>query len=127
MLGAWKQEVTIQQCTGVTPMRRLIEEYFDAWEEGTPERVLPYFSEDVVINLRSQATKLVGGQRCGSCVMEQRQIEILGKVFLVVGGNRKCLICDAIFEPRKASEHAAILWINASREQVSRNSGSSFD
>ena len=38
--------------------------------------------------------------------MEQSQIEIVGKVFLVVGSMRRCLICDGVFTPTQASEHA---------------------
>ena len=38
--------------------------------------------------------------------MEQIQIEIVGKVFVVVEGKRKCLICDGVFTPRQAAQHA---------------------
>ena len=38
--------------------------------------------------------------------MEQKQIEVLSKVFTVVGGKRKCLICDGVFTPRQAANHA---------------------
>ena len=41
--------------------------------------------------------------------MEQTQIEIVGKAFVVVGGKRKCLICEGVFSPREAAEHAATL------------------
>jgi hypothetical protein len=34
-----------------------------------------------------------------------KSIEIVGKVFIAVGGKRKCLICGAIFTPTQA--HAA--------------------
>jgi len=34
------------------------------------------------------------------------QIEIVGKVFIAVGGKRKCLICGAIFTPTQAAQHA---------------------
>ena len=38
--------------------------------------------------------------------MEQKQIEVVGKVLVVVGGKRKCLICDGIFTPTQAANHA---------------------
>jgi hypothetical protein len=38
--------------------------------------------------------------------MKQTQIEIVGKVFVVVGGKRKCLICEGMFSPRQAANHA---------------------
>ena len=40
-----------------------------------------------------------------SSLNEASQIEI-GKVFVVVGGKRKCLICDGVFTPTQAAEHA---------------------
>ncbi len=40
--------------------------------------------------------------------MEQKQIEVVGKVFVVVGGKRRCLICDGMFTPTQAANHAAI-------------------
>jgi hypothetical protein len=40
--------------------------------------------------------------------MKQDQVEIVGKVFAVVGPDmRQCLICDAIFTRQGAAEHAA--------------------
>jgi hypothetical protein len=38
--------------------------------------------------------------------MRQTQIEIVDKVFVVVRGKRKCLICDCIFAPKQAENHA---------------------
>lgn len=38
--------------------------------------------------------------------MRQTQIEIVGKVIVVVGGKRKCLICDGVFAPTQTAEHA---------------------
>jgi hypothetical protein len=38
--------------------------------------------------------------------MEQKQIEVVGKVFVVVGGKRRCLICDGMFTPTQAANHA---------------------
>ena len=38
--------------------------------------------------------------------MKQDHVEFVGKVFVVVGGVRRCLICDGMFTPKHASEHA---------------------
>jgi hypothetical protein len=40
--------------------------------------------------------------------MEQQQIEVVGKVFVVVGGNRKCLVCEGMFTPAQAANHATV-------------------
>ena len=39
--------------------------------------------------------------------MNKSQIEIVGKVFVVVRGMRRCLICENVFTPTEAAEHAA--------------------
>lgn len=39
--------------------------------------------------------------------MKQSQIEKVGKIFVVVGGMRRCLICDGMFTPTQAANHAA--------------------
>ena len=41
--------------------------------------------------------------------MKGMQIETVGKVFIVVRGMRRCLICDGVFPPREAADHAATL------------------
>ena len=38
--------------------------------------------------------------------MEQKPIEVVGKVFVVVGGERRCLVCEGIFTPTQAAERA---------------------
>ena len=38
--------------------------------------------------------------------MNKCQIEAVGKVFVVVRGMRRCLICDRVFTPRQAADHA---------------------
>jgi hypothetical protein len=38
--------------------------------------------------------------------MNQTQIETVEKVFVVVRGMRRCLICDHVFTPKQAAEHA---------------------
>jgi hypothetical protein len=38
--------------------------------------------------------------------MTETQIEVVGKVFVVVSGERRCLICDGIFTPKEATQHA---------------------
>jgi hypothetical protein len=40
--------------------------------------------------------------------MEQ-QIESVGKVFEVVGGKRRCLVCEGTFTPTQAATHAVSL------------------
>lgn len=41
--------------------------------------------------------------------MEQEEIEMVGKVFVVVGGKRKCLVCEGVFTPIQAANHAATI------------------
>ena len=41
--------------------------------------------------------------------MEHNQIEFAGKVFVVVSGKRKCLICDGVFTPTQAVNHAVTI------------------
>jgi hypothetical protein len=41
--------------------------------------------------------------------MEQHQIESVGKVFEVVGERRKCLICERMFTPMQAANHATTI------------------
>ena len=41
--------------------------------------------------------------------MGQNQIEVVGKVFVVLGGKRRCLICDGVFTRQSAAEHATTL------------------
>jgi hypothetical protein len=41
--------------------------------------------------------------------MKNSQPECVGKVFLVFRGVRRCLICDGLFTPREASDHAVTL------------------
>jgi hypothetical protein len=60
MLSCCKEQVVIQQHDEASPVRLFMEQYFEAWGGGVPERVLSYFSEDVVIKLRGQAVALVG-------------------------------------------------------------------
>jgi hypothetical protein len=42
-------------------------------------------------------------------VDKQQQIEMIGKVFVVACGIRRCLICDRVFTPKEAAEHASVL------------------
>ena len=37
---------------------------------------------------------------------KQQQIEMIGKVFVVTCGMRRCLICDGVFTPTQAANHA---------------------
>jgi hypothetical protein len=38
--------------------------------------------------------------------MKEAQIETVGKVFIVVRGMRRCLICDCVLPPTQAVNHA---------------------
>jgi hypothetical protein len=40
--------------------------------------------------------------------MEQQQIEVVGKVFEVIGEKRRCLVCEGTFTPTQAAAHALI-------------------
>jgi ketosteroid isomerase-like protein len=44
----------------VSPLRGFIDEYFEAWRSGDPERVLGYFSENAVIHLMGPVGILAG-------------------------------------------------------------------
>jgi hypothetical protein len=35
------------------------------------------------------------------------KVEVVGKVFVVVGGKQKCMICDGVFTAMQAADHAA--------------------
>ena len=48
--------------------------------------------------------------------MGQNQIEVVGKVFVVVGDKRKCLICDGMFTPKQAANHAATVCFPSSTD-----------
>jgi len=40
--------------------------------------------------------------------MKQDRVEFVGKVFVVVGGMRRCLVCDRVFAPTQAAKHATV-------------------
>ena len=40
--------------------------------------------------------------------MNQSRTEVVGKLFVVVNGMRRCLICDRVFTREAAAEHAGI-------------------
>ena len=44
----------------VSPLRGFIDEYFEAWRGGVPERVLEFFREDAVIHLMGPVGILAG-------------------------------------------------------------------
>jgi len=48
--------------------------------------------------------------------MKQDQVEFVGKVFVVVGGMRRCLICEGMFTPAHAANHAKTLCYPSSPE-----------
>jgi hypothetical protein len=39
--------------------------------------------------------------------MKETGTDVTGKVFVVVGSLRRCLICEHTFTPNQAAEHAA--------------------
>jgi hypothetical protein len=41
--------------------------------------------------------------------MTGRDSEQVCKVFVVVRGMRRCLICDWVFTPKEAADHASVL------------------
>ena len=43
-----------------TDIREFMQEYFDAWQEGVTEKILSYYSDDVVINLLGGPALLEG-------------------------------------------------------------------
>jgi hypothetical protein len=40
----------------------------------------------------------------------------VGKVFVVVDGMRRCLICDGMFTPTQAAHHSAIICVPPSTD-----------
>jgi nitrate reductase cytochrome c-type subunit len=48
--------------------------------------------------------------------MEQQRIEVVGKVFEVVGDKRRCLICEGTFAPKQAAAHATTVCHPNSRD-----------
>jgi len=53
--------------------------------------------------------------------MKQDQVEIVGKVFVVVRGGRKCLICDGEFTRNEAAEHALTTCYPHTKESAVHN------
>ena len=49
-------------------------------------------------------------------VDKRQQIEMIGKVFVVTCGIRRCLICDSVFTPKQAAEHSATICVPAITE-----------
>ncbi|MBV8051425.1 MAG: nuclear transport factor 2 family protein [Acidobacteriaceae bacterium] len=60
MTNSFEIKVVVTANSEVTPLRQFFAEYFEAWESGIPERVLKYFSDDVVIDLTGQLVSLAG-------------------------------------------------------------------
>jgi len=60
VINAFETKLTNSPNSEVKSMRRLIEEYFEAWETGIAEQVLNYFSDDVVVELTGQGMSLAG-------------------------------------------------------------------
>jgi uncharacterized protein (TIGR02246 family) len=54
------------QCTSEAgPLRRLIDQYFEAWQGSTPDKVLEYFSDDAVVTLLGDGATLSGKKMVG--------------------------------------------------------------
>ena len=49
-------------------------------------------------------------------VDKQQQIEMIGKVFVVTCGIRRCLICDRVFTPKEAAEYATTVCYPSSED-----------
>lgn len=49
----------------------------------------------------------------------------LGKVFLVRGGMRKCLICEQLFSLESAAEHATAIWSRSIANEQGENGSKS--
>jgi len=62
-ISARRNSMTNQRLAVASPLRRLIDQYFEAWRGGVPERVLSYFSEDIVINLWGGAAGTLAGKK----------------------------------------------------------------
>jgi len=45
--------------------------------------------------------------------MKQTLTEVVGKIFVVVQGGRRCLICEQVFSREEASEHALVSCVPA--------------
>jgi uncharacterized protein (TIGR02246 family) len=57
--------MTTQVATEAGTLRRLIDEYFEAWRGTTSDRVLEYFSDDAVVTLLGDGATLSGKQMVG--------------------------------------------------------------
>jgi hypothetical protein len=53
--------------------------------------------------------------------MNQTQIETVRKVFVVVQGGRRCLICEQVFTREEAPEHALVSCVPAPEVKRSQN------
>lgn len=50
--------------------------------------------------------------------MEKKQTKVVGKVFVVVGDKRKCVVCDRVFTTTQAANHATTLCCPSSEERL---------
>jgi hypothetical protein len=84
---------------------------------------------DVLLRVSERVKFFSGGIRsvrasqcCGGCCsVNEMDAERVGKVFVVVGGMRRCLVCDGIFTTREAAEHAVIPCHPTTKESALRN------
>ena len=57
--------MTNQHAVEAGPLRRLIDQYFEAWRGSTPDKVLRYFSNDAVVTLLGDGATLSGKRMVG--------------------------------------------------------------
>jgi uncharacterized protein (TIGR02246 family) len=57
--------MTNQPTAEASPLRRLIDQYFEAWRGSTPDTVLRYFSDDAVVTLLGDGATLSGKRMVG--------------------------------------------------------------
>lgn len=50
-----------------------------------------------------------GASQHGGRSVSQTQVETVGKVFVVVAGMRRCVICNGNFTPTQAANHEATM------------------
>jgi len=57
--------MTNQRAVEAGPLRRLIDQYFEAWRGSTSDKVLKYFSDDAVVTLLGDGAILSGKKMVG--------------------------------------------------------------
>ena len=57
--------MTNQNVAEACPLRRIIDQYFEAWQGSTSDEVLGYFSDDAVVTLLGDGATLTGKKMVG--------------------------------------------------------------